>query len=185
MNTKLEPLSDRSLTKLATTVFLTLLFSACASQQAIQPDIEYDCSFDYFEYSPDAPHIKTDRLSDVFVWIQTRMKGALSEPPGTSLMRQIELFHFRDQKAQRPGFVHRKIWTISAESTKNNNPMNVIIDKRDQTYYITRVEDKHVEWLDFASGVLYKLNSLCPIEEYPWLESKSEIAPSFNESDND
>ena len=151
-------------------VFLALVGAqGCTVKQALPERFTYDCNFNYFDYDQAAPHIETQRLSDVFVWIQRRMKGELQHSPGKALARDIERKHFATRSYEDPAIIDRNIWVVSAAVTKNNNPMNVIIDKRGPNYFITRVNDQHVSMLGLTQGFLWASGGACNTVEYPWL----------------
>lgn len=156
--------------KILAIVFLVLL-PACSNFQSAPEAFVYDCAFNYFDYDADAPHIETQRLSDVFVWIKRRVKGELRFSPGKKLAEDIERKHFKKIRYVDSSWVDRKIWVIPASATKNNNPMSVVIDKRGDTYFIIRINEEHVPMLRHQKGVTLVNGGVCNVEEHPWLIS--------------
>lgn len=146
-------------------LFALLFATSCSTQVAIPENFKYSCTFDYFKFQPDAPHLKTKQLGEVFAWINKRLKGGTVQGDGFKLAKKVESSHFRDKKINKPDKVFRRIWLIPAAATKKNNPMNVMVDKRGDTYFIIRVDDKHVSNLYFGKNIFMALGGWCPAAE--------------------
>lgn len=134
---------------------LSFLIS-CQSTPEIPTRVKYDCSFDASDYFPDAPRLEVEKLTELFTWISKRVKGGLVQGQGWTLSKRIEKDHwgisgYRDEQPVRI------IWLVPSELTKNNNPMNIIIDRRGDNYVLTRIDEEHREAFRFRKS-WFRLN---------------------------
>ena len=127
-----------------------LLLAACQSGPQIPDRVVYDCDLDVSALFPEAPSREITKLSEMFVWINGRMKGGLGLEPGRILKESIEKSHFAyaSEKGDREYVIY---WMLPLETTKNNNPMNVIVHRQGSLYTLTRIPDEYRRQMRFSA----------------------------------
>ena len=113
--------------------------------------VEYDCSFYVKHYLADAPKLEFGKLSELFVWINRRVAGGLKHNPGRTFASSVESGHWRQTATDDEGKFIRSIWLIPSSVTNKGNPMNVLLERRADSYIVTRVYDEHLQALGFYS----------------------------------
>jgi len=131
---------------LAVVIFLV----SCQSIPGLPERVYYDCNFYIEHYLPDAPKREIDKLSELAVWVNMRIKGGLKSNPGAAFMANVE----RDRwgvKGETKSRIYRRIWLIPSELTKISNPMNVLLERRGDRYILIRISDEDRQSLRFSS----------------------------------
>ena len=134
----------------------------CSSTPKPPDKVLYTCDFYVSDYYPDAPsRVLDDRISSLMVWFHNRMKGGFSLEPGTRAFQRIEQ-NLTNRNTAYDNKVLRSIWLIPANLTKNNNPMNVMLERRGEELILTRIPEKELDRLGFSSRLRLAFEKYCP-----------------------
>lgn len=134
----------------------------CSSTPKPPDKVLYTCDFVASDYYPDAPsRVLDDRVSSLMVWFHNRMKGGFNLDPGWQVFRRLERNLINRNQAYDDKILHT-IWLIPANLTKNNNPMNVMLERRGEELILTRIPEKELDRLGFANRLRLVFEKYCP-----------------------
>lgn len=140
---------------LSVAMLLLSLHSMAEPSAAVVPNlperVTYNCDFYLEQYLPDAPRLEFSKLSELFLWIKKRLAGGLKQNPGQRFVSAVESGHWRQAVTDDKGRFIRSIWLIPSSVTNKGNPMNVLLERRGDSYIVTRVYDEHLKALGFYS----------------------------------